>query len=100
MRLEQLLGRMDRGLTYLGLFLITLAPLIGGWKLPLYVTEPPRKLQETIEALPTDRLVLIASDWDAGTQAENRPQLVAIVRHLIRRGVKFAILSINSAQSP
>jgi hypothetical protein len=98
--LEQLLGRIDRRLTYLGLFLITLAPLVGRWKLPLYVTEPPQMLRAAIEALPADKVVFITSNWDAGTQTENRPQLVAVARHLIRRGIKFAILSINSAQSP
>lgn len=99
-RWEQAIGRIDRRIVYLGLFLITLAPLVGKWTLPLYVTGPPRTLKETIDALPQDKIVFISSNWDAGTQAENRPQLVAIVRHLIRRKIKFAVLAIAHPTSP
>lgn len=99
-RLEQIIGRLDRRIVYLGLLVLTLMPLVFRWSLPLYVTEPPKRLHETIEALPTDRLVLISSDWDAGSQAESRPQLMAVVRHLIRRGIKFAVLSIGYPTSP
>jgi hypothetical protein len=98
--LEQVIGRIDRRLVYLGLFLITLAPLVGKWSLRLYPTPPAQALVDTINGLPTDRLVFISSNWDAGTQAENRPQLVAVTRHLIRRGVKFAVISIGSANAP
>jgi hypothetical protein len=99
-RWEQLIGGIDRRLVYLGLFLVTLAPLVGKWALPLYVTDPPRALARTIEQLPQDRLVFIASNWDAGSQAENRPQMTALVRHLIRRNLKFAIISIGYPTSP
>lgn len=98
--LEQLVGRIDRRIVYLGLFILTLAPLVGRWSLPLYVTDPPRMLYRTIEALPTDKLVFISSDWDAGSQAECQPQLVAIARHLIRRNLNFAIISIGYPTSP
>jgi hypothetical protein len=99
-RWEQIIGRIDRRLVYLGLFLITLAPLVFRWKLPLYPTPPPVKLMETINGLPPDKLVFISSNWDAGTQAENRPQIVAIVRHLIRRNLKFAVISVGSPNAP
>lgn len=98
--LEQLLGRLDRRLIYLGLFLVTLAPLVGKWALPLHVSPPPRLLYQTIEELPPDRLVLITSNWDAGSQAETRPQLVAIARHLIRRNLRFAVISVAYPTSP
>jgi hypothetical protein len=98
--MEQLLGRLDRRFIYLGLFLVTLAPLVGKWALPLHLSEPPKRLYETIESLPADRLVLITSNWDAGSQAETRPQLVGIARHLIRRNLKFALISTAYPTSP
>jgi hypothetical protein len=98
--LEQFLGRIDRRLIYVGLFLVTLAPLVGRWSLPLYASRPPHMLYETIEALPLDRLVMITSNWDAGSQAENRPQLVGITRHLIRRGIRFAVICTAYPTSP
>jgi hypothetical protein len=99
-RLAQILGAIDRRLLYLGLFLVTLAPLVGKWALPLYITPPPQALANTIERLPPEKLVFISSNWEAGTQAETRPQMVAIVRHLIRRGIRFAILSIGAVTAP
>lgn len=99
-RLEQAIGRIDRRVMYLGLFLITLAPMVGKWALPLYATPPSRMLKETIESLPENSLVFISSNWEAGTQAESRPQMVAIVRHLIRLNRKFAVLSIGNPVAP
>jgi hypothetical protein len=99
-RLQNLLGRLDRRIVYLGLFVLTLLPLVGGWSLPLYVTEPPQLFYRTIEELPTDRIVFITSNWDAGSQAENRPQMIAILRHLIRRGIRFVNISVAYPTSP
>jgi hypothetical protein len=99
-RWEQAIGRIDRRVMYLGLFLITLAPLVGQWPLRLYDTPPPRQLKKTIAGLPKEKLVFIASNWDAGTQAENRPQMIAIVRHLLRERLQFAVISIGYPTSP
>lgn len=98
--LDQRLGRLDRRLIYLGLFLVTLAPLVGKWALPLYVSRPPQLLYQTIETLPPDKLVLIGSNWEAGSQAENRPQLIGVVRHLIRRNIPFAVIGTAYPTSP
>jgi hypothetical protein len=98
--LDQRLGRLDRRLIYLGLFLVTLAPLVGKWALPLYVSRPPQLLYQAIESLPPDKLVLIGSNWEAGSQAENRPQLMAVARHLIRRNIPFAVIATAYPTSP
>lgn len=99
-RWEQIIGRIDRRVMYLTLFLFTLIPMVARWSLPLYTTRPAVMLQETIEALPPDKLVFISSNWEAGSQAETRPQMVAIVRHLIRRNLKFAVISVGNAVAP
>lgn len=98
--LDELLSRLDRRIVYIGLLLICLLPLVAGWNLPLYLSQPPKSLYATIEALPPDKVVVISSDWDAGTQAENRPQLVALTRHLIRRNLRFIVFSIGYPNSP
>jgi hypothetical protein len=97
---EERIGRIDRRLIYGLLFLATLTPLVFGLRLPLYVTEDAQNLYQTIERLPPDKMVLLFTDWEAGTIAENRPQNVAIARHLLRRHIPFALLSINSQTSP
>ncbi len=98
--LEQFLTRLDRRIVYLGLFVVTLAPLVGRWNQELYPGEPAKRLAAAIDALPQDKVVMLASNWDAGTQAESRPQMVAITRHLISRNLKFAIFAISAPTAP
>jgi len=100
LRLEEVIGRIDRRIVYLGLLVLTLLPLVFRWQLPLFESEPPRKLHDAIEALPKDKVVFISSDWDAGTQAESRPQIIAVLRHLVRRDLKFVLFSIAYPTSP
>ncbi len=97
---EDILGKIDRRLVYIGLFLFTLAPLVGRWALPLNTTEPTKMLKKAFDGLPQDKVVLIASDWDAGTQAESRPQLTAVVRYLLRKKLKFILFSVTTPTSP
>ncbi len=99
-RWEEFLGRLDRRLVSLGLVLFTLPPLVGKWVLPLTASSPSRALQAAVEAIPPEKLVFISSDWDAGTQAESRPQLTAIVRHLLKQKRKFVLFSVNSPTGP
>ena len=97
---EDRLGRIDRRWLYLGLFLFTLIPVLTGLSLPIYPTAPVRKFHQTIEALPTDKLVFISSNWDAGTLPENSPQTKAVFRQLLRRGIPFVILYVGSPNAP
>jgi hypothetical protein len=97
---EERLGAIDRRWIYALLFLATLAPLVFGWHLPLFVTGDARDLYQVVEALPAHRIVVLSCDWDAGTIAESRPQTVALARHLLRRRIPFALLSIGAPTSP
>ena len=53
-----------------------------------------RGLYDAIESCPPDKVVLIDSSWDQGSQAENLAQLECVVRHLCRRGVRFVVVSV------
>jgi hypothetical protein len=53
-----------------------------------------------VEKLPPDRIVLLSCNWEAGTKAESQPQTVALVRHLLRRRIPFAMLSVAYPTSP
>jgi hypothetical protein len=98
--LERLLGRIDRRLVYLGLAVFTLVPLWRQWNFPLQISGPVQSLYGTIEAVPRDKVVVLGTDWDSGTQPESRPQTMALARHLIRRQLKFAMISVGYQQSP
>lgn len=97
---EQFISRIDRRLIYGALLLFTLFPLVAGVGLPVYATPPVQNFHRSLEELPTDKIVLISSNWDAGTYAENEPQTIAIFRHLLRRKMKFVIMSVASPNAP
>jgi hypothetical protein len=61
--------------------------------LPVHVTDGVEQLYDTIEALPHDKIVLIDNDWGAGTRGECYGMVESIVRHLFRRGIRFAMVS-------
>src|SRR5213593_4431615 len=82
---QERVSAIDRRIIYVLLFLTTLAPLVFGWHLPMFVTDDARELYAVVERLPRDRIVVLSSNWEAGTQAESRPQTVALARHLLRR---------------
>jgi len=98
--LERLLGRIDRRLVYLGLVIFTLVPLVKQWNLPTPTSQPVQSLYDTIEKMPRDKIAVLGIDWDAGTQPESRPQMLALTRHLVRRGIKFAMIAVGYPQSP
>jgi hypothetical protein len=99
-RWDERLGSIDRRWIYLLLFLATLAPLVFRWELKLFPTEDARSLQRLVEALPRDKIVVLSCNWEAGTIAESRPQTVALARHLLRRRIPFAMISIAYPTSP
>lgn len=97
---EQFISRIDRRWIYGGLLLFTLFPLVAGLGLPVYATPPVQNFHASVEALPQDKIVLVSSNWDAGTYAENEPQTIAIFRHLLRKRLKFVIMSVASPNAP
>jgi hypothetical protein len=64
------------------------------WRPRMPVPVPPaaRKLYDVIERLPHDKLVIIDCELAASIRAECEGQFVAVVRHLFKRGLPFAIM--------
>jgi len=91
---------LDRRWIYFGLFMATLLPLVSRVPLPVIPSKPVIDLFEAIDQLPEGSVVFIGSEWDAGTQAENRPQMLAIVRHCLRKRLKIAIISVGTPNNP
>ena len=50
---------------------------------------------EVVDKCPPDKVILVDSSWDWGSQAENRPQFEAVVDHMMRKGTRFVIVSIG-----
>ncbi len=62
-------------------------------KMPVIVSRSVQGLYDKIEEAPLDKIVIIESDWGVNIKAESEGQMRAVLEHLMRRKVKFAIMS-------
>ncbi|GMV36233.1 MAG: hypothetical protein AMXMBFR61_07410 [Fimbriimonadales bacterium] len=92
-RLLARLDRLDRRWLYLTLVVAVAFPLFVDVKLPSRMGHEARGLYDAIERLDSKSIVLVHSDWDAGTLGELKGQFTAIIAHLFRNNIKFAVIS-------
>ncbi|GAB4459963.1 MAG: hypothetical protein OHK0029_23230 [Armatimonadaceae bacterium] len=96
--------RIDRRILYLLLMTVIALPFVI--EIP---TPPPAILPETyafyrtIEEMAADpvrrnKLVILCTNYGAGTLAENQTQADAIARHLMKNRLRFAIFAFNAPQ--
>ncbi len=86
---------------YLGTILLLIVPFAVTIPMPPSdASVATRGLYDTIEACPTDKVVLIESSWDMGSRAENQAQLACVVRHLCRNRVRFVVVSVGRPFGP
>lgn len=98
MNVLRFLQEVDRRFLYALLVLAVIVPFFIPLRLPTVVSSPPRALFDTIEALPPGSFALFGVDWSAGTRGENLPQTEAIMRHLMKKKIRFAIFVFSDAQ--
>jgi hypothetical protein len=93
------LSNLDRRIIYIALFIVlVLAFFIKPGKLSISknvkdVYDAIEKLAEENEKSTRKKIALVVADWDAAVMAECDPQTEAIITHLMKRNIKFAILS-------
>ncbi len=90
------LQNLDRRILYVLIALVVTVPLIiRPAKHPDADAVFPevRGAYDTIDKVPPGKIVLVSNTWGAGTKAESEPQLQALMRHMLNKGIKFAILS-------
>ncbi|MGI6162838.1 MAG: hypothetical protein ACOYEQ_02790 [Bacillota bacterium] len=89
MSLWENLLNIDRRWIYLTLFIVVSFPLLMPIGLPLTVTRETIKVHSYIEKLEPDSVVVLSFDYSPSSYAEQHPQAVAIMNHLMRvPGVK------------
>jgi hypothetical protein len=91
----RLLQEVDRRFLYAMLLLTVTIPFFLPFRLPVPISPPTQALYETIENLPENSFVLFGADWGAGSRGENGAQTEALLRHLMRKKLRFAILSFD-----
>ncbi len=94
------LQRIDRRILYIILAVGVAVPLLLFFHAPVTVSPTTLLLYKTIESLPKNKLVILSVDWEASTRGENEPQTEAVMKHLMRRGIRFAIVSFLTPWGP
>jgi hypothetical protein len=84
--------RIDRRVMYVLLVAVIALPMFVPFKLPTAITPEVRGVYDAVESIPKGKLAILSGDWGAGTLAESLPQTEALMRHLFRNNVPFAIL--------
>ncbi len=84
--------KLDRRVMYVLLALVMMIPMLRPFQMPTVVTAQVQGVYDAVEAIEPDQIAILSGDWGAGTIAESMPQTEALMRHLFRRDIRFAIL--------
>ena len=93
MNILRFLQEVDRRVLYALMLLVVALPLVKPIELPVRISPTSRGLYESIETLKEGDFVLFGVDWGSGTRGESRSQTYALMRHLMRKKVRFALLA-------
>jgi len=61
--------------------------------IPILPSKHTKNLYNTIESLPNDKIVFVDSDWSIDMRAEHRGQFKSVLEHIMKRKLKFAMIS-------
>jgi len=92
------LQEVDRRFLYALLILAVTIPFFLPLNLPNVPSPPTIALFNEIENLPPNAFVLLGVDWSAGTRGENLPQTEMLIRHLMKRKLRFALIDFADPQ--
>ena len=95
MNVLRLMQTVDRRWLYAMLLLSVTIPFFLKIRLPVTVSPATQTLYDNIERLPEGSFVLFGVDWAAGTRGENGAQTEVLMRHLMRRKLRFALLAFD-----
>jgi len=88
---------IDRRIIYVILLLFILVPLFAQkFNLPIIPSKQSTDFYNTLQQVPTDKMVLIDGQWSPSTRGENQWQTQALLIHVMQRHLKFAILSFDA----
>lgn len=87
--------RLDRRWIYLLLAACVIVPLFARFAIRPRAMPPVVSLFSVIESLPEERAVVISADYSPDTQAELHPMTIALLRHVLARRAKVAVMSLD-----
>jgi len=90
-----LIQQVDRRWLYLALALSIAVPILVPMNLPLFINTETRNFYLAVDNIPADKIVILMPEWDPSVQGELSPQTQAVIRHLFKKKIKFAIIARN-----
>jgi hypothetical protein len=90
----QILLAIDRRIIFLVIFLALAVPIFLKMKINIQITKEVEILYNAIEALPAGSRVLVACDYDPGSEPELQPMAETGFRQLIKDHLKFVIIGL------
>ena len=96
------LEKIDRRIIFLFVGISLSIPILVGVNLrPAKMQASESFYQEVQKLNPSSgKIVLISSDWGPSTMAENRPQTMVGIEHLMRKRIPFAMISLFPIAAP
>ena len=94
------LQNIDRRVLYIVVVIVLSVPLVmRPKKHPDTVFPEVQHTYNTIDSVPPGKIVLLSTSWGAGTKAENEPQMQALMRHMFKKHIKFAVIAWDASGS-
>lgn len=97
LKLVRWLQALDRRVIYVLVLLVLSTPFVFAYTLPIYPDTYTKRFYDEIERIAADpvereKVVLFLTNWGPGTRGENEPQFDVLVRHLLRRRLRFVFV--------
>lgn len=85
---------------YLILMILTSVALLPKVALPNKPDPENIDLFATLMQIPEGKTIILSSDWTTSTRGESQAQMDALLRLVMRRNLKFAVISVGDARAP
>ncbi|MCH7905407.1 MAG: hypothetical protein IH944_12705 [Armatimonadetes bacterium] len=92
--------KVDRRWLYLILLVVTSAGLFIPAEIPVKPDKTSLDLYIALTEVPTDKVILVQSDWTNSTRGENAGHFEALLRYMMATDRKFVVYSYADPQAP
>lgn len=83
---------INRHHIYIVIALCIIIPFLTRKILPVKVSPPVKSAYEAVDKLPAGSTVMVSIDYEAGSQPELQPMLIAILHHLFSKDLKVVMI--------